>query len=258
MIFRRLRKGKKGLTLVEMIVAIAVTAILAVCLSTMLVPVVNVYGTNKTKVELMDAVSSRLNDFAAQLRGAQGVYLAEAEGSFFDINTQSQYDGCRKFKVTHAIAMDNYFEKNSPKISGYRYPEMKCLDYSNVSKPEVVYASKWGEKLISDEYQEANKQIYCPNDGSNKPAFYMLVRKDAAGNATCLEMHLTMKKGDVRQEGVKTITCENLVIQGKVVYKASFVWNSSLGDFVLTPAEVSTGTNETKWKKYCSVWFSKP
>lgn len=253
MIFRRMRRHKKGLTLVEMVVAIAVTAILAVCLSTMLVPVVNVYGTNKTKVELGDAVTSRLNDFAMQLRGASGVYLTETKRSFFDTKTQVQYDGCRKFNVHYAIAMDNYYEANKPKISGYRYPEMKVLDYSNVSSPEVKYASSWGEKLISDEYQ-GNTQIYCPGDD----AFYMIVRTDTSGKATCLEMHLTMKKGDVQYEGTKTITCENLVIQGKVVYKASFTWNSSLGDFVLTPAEISTGTNQSKWKKYYSVWFSKP
>ena len=44
MLFRRMRfgKNKKGITLVEMIAAVAITAILASVLSMMVVPVLNV------------------------------------------------------------------------------------------------------------------------------------------------------------------------------------------------------------------------
>ena len=157
MIFRTLRRNKKGITLVEMVVAIAVTAILATCLSTMMVPIVNTYSSNKTKVELIEAVTGRLNDFAMNLRGADGVYVTTTTRSFFKgVNTdQVQYDGCRKFDIHYAIAQDNWYEVNNPKISGYRYPEMGILEYnSSYDKSKVYGASHWDEKLVSDEFQD--------------------------------------------------------------------------------------------------------
>jgi len=66
------------MTLVEMIAAIAITAILAAVLSMMIVPVMNTYKTQATKVELAQAVTSRLNDIALFLRGATGVYLSDS------------------------------------------------------------------------------------------------------------------------------------------------------------------------------------
>jgi len=259
MLLRKMRGNKRGITLVETIVAIAVTAILAVCLSYMLIPIMNVYSTNRVKVELNEAVTGRLNDFAMNLRGADGVYVTKDTRSFFkNVKTnQVLYDGCRKFDVHYAIAQDNWYEVNKPKISGYRYPEMGILEFgSSKEKSQVKGASAWGEKLVSDEYQ--NYDISCPTTED----FYMYVKNDASGRAVCLELHLNVKKGSVTYEGSKTILCENLLLQkndamhGKI-FENNFSWNESIYDFVLTPATVSTGTNSSKWTKYYSVWFSK-
>ena len=259
MLFGKVRRNKKGITLVETVVAIAVTAILAVCLSNMLVPIVNVYAKNRTRVELQEAVVGRLNDIALNLRGADGVYVTTDTRSFFkDVKTdQVLWDGCRKFDVHYAIAQDNWYEANSPKIKGYRYPEMGILEFGASKEKSKVYgASHWDEKLVSDEYQDYT--ISCPTTED----FYFYVRNNENDRAVCLEVHLNVKKGDVTYEGSKYIVCENLLLQkndsmhGKI-FLNNFVWSDALQDFVLTAATVSTGTNASNWTKYYSVWFSK-
>lgn len=265
MLFRKFRmaKNKRGITLAEMIVAVAITAILASVLSMMIIPVMKIYNANRTKTELAQAASSRLNDIAYHLRGASGIYLSSYAKSFTDISTASdhtvQYGAVRYFEAKYSIALDDWFFRNDPKIKGYLYPEMKVADYSNVSKPKLVYAGDAGMKLQSDDYQSA--YISCPSTED----FYLYVRYNPDSNpdpkvypyglANVLEIHLNVTKNGVTYRGEKTIVCENLVVNNEVIYTAGFSWNGS--EYVRTPATVSTGTDSSKWKKYYSVWFSK-
>ena len=55
-------KSKKGITLVEMLAAVVITAILASVLSMMIVPVINSYRKSEAKTQMQAAVTSRLND----------------------------------------------------------------------------------------------------------------------------------------------------------------------------------------------------
>jgi len=240
-VFWAKRKNKKGITLVEMVVAIAITAILAICLSTMLVPILNVYSSNRVKVELQEAVTARLNDIAMHLRGASSVHVTMEKKSFFDISDidGAQYQGCLRYNVQYAFAMDNYYS------STYYYPELKCLDTRDEAKPSVVWASAkpFQEKLLSDEYQDRTISGHSYED------FFFYVRKDGKGRAVCLEIHLIAYKGDVMYEGTKTITCENLVTKGTVIYTAKFAWIGNTGNLKLTDATVGG--------KYYSVWFAK-
>ena len=262
MLIEKLRraKNKKGVTLVEMIAAIAITAILATVLSMMVVPVMNTYSSNRAKVALYDAATSRLNDIAMYLRGATGIYLSSYTMSYPDINTNSdhsvQFGAVRYFHIRCGIAMDDYYAQHgSPKVKNYLYPEFKVVDYSDVSAPTIDYASEYGMKLQSDDYQ--TKELLCPS----KESLYFYVRQnpDDANRGNALEIHLTVKKGDVEYEVSKTIICENLVInekeEEKIIHTAKFKWENN--KYNREAATVSTGSDSSKWKKYYSVWFSK-
>ena len=50
--------NRKGMSLIELIVAIAITAILAVTLSMMIVPVMNTYSVNELRAKLSAAVTA--------------------------------------------------------------------------------------------------------------------------------------------------------------------------------------------------------
>ena len=268
----KLCKNKKGITLLEMLAAVAITAILASVLSMMIVPITNTYRNASAKTELQQTVTARLNDIAMHLRGATGVYLSSSTGSFPDTNQSSdhryQREGAKNFDAIWGIAMDNYYEVNNynysdgtkGKISGYRFPELKWTDYSDVDKPVAHYASEYtpSQKLASDIYQTAD--IYCKEDkqdDANKD-LYFYVRKNVDGNnkGNALEVHLRMRKGNVVYEGTKTFVCENLMINGKDIYTAKFDKDDS-GKWKLTKATVSTGSDSSKWTKYYSVWFSR-
>ena len=77
MIFTRWKKrmNKKGMSLVEMVVAIAVTGILAVCLSMIMSPVMNTYSLNKTRAELANYSDRILTHMASDFRGARNIML---------------------------------------------------------------------------------------------------------------------------------------------------------------------------------------
>ena len=293
MLWTRFRqaKNKKAMTLLEMIAAIAITAILAAVLSMMIVPVMNTYKTNATKVELAQAVTSRLNDIALFLRGATGVYLSTAKRdvskvwypgeTFSNTNTTKmfteatyvfpeirwkekksnesdtvktrrvEFDGLRTAMTgstrCYSIVMDNYYQRNGG-VSGYLYPELIVADWSNMSKRYLDYGSAFDMKLGSDDYK--SKEYWCPNNQS----MYFLVKKnkDDEKRANALEIHLTVKKGDVSYEGTKTIVCENLVINKDVIYTTDFTkWS---GDKLKKQAaEITTSSSTTK---YYTVWFS--
>ena len=296
MLWMRFRqaKSRKGLTLVEMIAAIAITAILATVLSMMIVPVMNTYKVNSTKVELSQAVTSRLNDIAMFLRGATGVYLSTTKRTtskvwyngkdkyFSNTNTKYmftenmyilpeirwkekqdnesdavkarrvEFDGLRtvmRNNRCYSFVMDNYYErKNGSANAGYLYPELVIGDWSNMSRRYLDYAGGFGMKLASDVYQ--SEDYWCPNNES----MYFLVRTnpDNGNKANALEIHLTVQKGDVSYEGVKTIVCENLAIKGDVIYTNNFQnWTGSTLN--KKKAEVSTSSSTTK---YFTVWFS--
>ena len=252
MIFRRWKfaKNRKGITLVEMIAAIAITAILASVLSMMIIPVINTYRKSSTKAELQVAVTARLNDIAHHLRGATNVFVTSSPGSFPDITKGSyQYEAVRHFQAKFGFAIDNVFG-----TTGYRWPELKWADYTTVSSPKIKWASEYTPnlKLDSDVYQKSD--ISCPTTGS----FYFYVRNnpDGGDHSNVLEFHMTVKKGNISYEGVKTIVCENLVIKKMNIRTASFTKDANY-KWVLTDADVSTGNDQSKWKKYYSVWFSR-
>ena len=83
MIFTRWKKrtNKKGMSLVEMVVAIAVTGILAVCLSMIMSPVMNTYSLNKTRAEVANYSDRILTHMAADLRGARNIMLVAKSDS---------------------------------------------------------------------------------------------------------------------------------------------------------------------------------
>lgn len=301
MLWTRFRqaKNKKGMTLIEMLAAIAITAILAAVLSMMIIPVMNTYKTNATKVELAQAVTTRLNDIALFLRGATGVYLSDAKRNvsktwypgqtFSNTNTAKMYneanyffpeirwkekqsnesetvksrrvefDGLRTVLKggtrCYAFVMDDYYKRNGG-VTGYLYPELIIADWSNMSKRYLDYGSDKkkvnenfsGMSINSDDYQ--SKEYWCPDNGS----MYFLVRTNAddENRANVLEIHLTVKKGDISYEGMKTIVCENLVINKDVIYTTNFQsWSGS--NLNKKAATVSTSSSTTK---YYTVWFT--
>jgi len=250
---RRFYRNRKGITLVEMVAAIAITAILASVLSMMIVPVMNTYRRTEVRNELQEAVAGRLEDIAVHLRSATGVYLSSTAKSFPDITKNSyQYEGIRHWDVKFGIANYNCYQGTS---SSYLYPELKWANYSDVNNPTIEWASEYEPnlKLSSDVFQ--NKNISCPSAED----FYFLVRTnpDGGDHTNALEIHLKVKKGNVYFEGVKTIVCENLAINGLDIYKAVFDKDNKGKWKDLQKAEVSEGKDASKWKKYYSVWFSR-
>ncbi|HAE89312.1 MAG TPA: hypothetical protein DCG79_05580 [Clostridiales bacterium] len=255
MLFVRWKKArnKKGITLVEMLAAVVITAILASVLSMMIVPVMNSYSKSETKTLLQTAATSRLNDIAYHLRGATGVYVSSTPKSFPDTNkTSDQYKGVKYFDAKFGFALFNCYQNKS---SSYLYPELKFVKYPTTSSgdPSIEWASSYTPnlKLSSDDYQ--NVEISCPDAES----FYFYVKNnpDGGNHSNVLEVHLKLKKGQVEYEGSKTIVCENLVINGENIKTALFQYVNNA--WKLTDAIVSTGNDPSKWKKYYSVWFSR-
>ena len=295
MLFARIKrlKNRKGVTLVEMVVAMAIVAILATVLSMMIVPVMNAYTINETQTRLAEAVDSRLNDMAMYLRGATGVYLSTAvrntskkwlfgytngkpkafsdtdttnmptEGDGFlpelrrsDNNKKTMYDGVRTTQAIYSFVMDNYHERESG-VSGYFYPEMVIASYdpdNPTGYRYYGYAGSFNMKLQSDDYQ--SQDFWCPDNKSM--FFYVRQNPDDNNSATVLEMHLAVKQGKVTYEGVKTIVCETLVIKGVPIRTNNFYnWSqNSKGEWVIDykTATVSTDKNRTP---YYTVWFSR-
>ena len=257
MLFRRWKKAKnkKGITLLEMIAAVAITAILASVLSMLIVPVMNTYRTASTRAELQTAVTARLNDIALWLRSAKDVYVSSSTSSYPEYRKSNlyQYQAVKKFDIKWGIANTNCYG-----TSGYNYPELKWIKFSDTDTKN--HTLKWASehepsmKLESDIYQ--SEDFYCPSVED----FYFYVRQnpDNGNHSNVLEIHLKVIKGTVDYEGTKTIVCENLVIKGQDIYKAYFNRNNTTGVWdAFTKAEVSTGSNQSKWVKYYSVWFSR-
>lgn len=267
MIFRRFGfgKNKKGITLVEMIAAIAITAILASVLSMMVVPVLNVYHRTEIKAELQEAVTARLNDVAMHLRGAKMVCLTSGlggnsdwKGSFPDITKNSaQYEGVRKYNLHFGFAWCQ------SQGQGYSYPELMIADWSNgEDKPTLNYPESYADsdakttqakklypiyremKLESDVFQ--SREISMPN----KDCFYFYVKKnpDNGNHSNILEIHLKVAKNGIDYEGVKTIVCENLVIKGQDIKTA---------DLTKNPLQNATVASGSKPQKYYAVWFAR-
>ena len=279
-------KNKKAVTLLEMLAAIAITAILASVLSMMMVPVMNTYSRNRIKADLEEAVTARLNDMALYLRGATGVYLSTAvrntskkwyfnakpfsdsdttnmptegnglipEMSRSDNDKKTMYDGVRTTQANYSFVMDNYHEREDG-VSGYLYPEMIIASYdpSNYKGNRYYgYAGHFNMKLKSDDYQ--SKDYWCPNNKSM--VFYVRKNPDDNNSATVLEIHLTVKQGDVEYTGIKTIVCETLVVKGVPIRTNNFYsWSGSTLNY--EAATVSTGTDKSKWKPFYTVWFSR-
>ena len=251
MLWRRLRRNKRGITLVEMVVAIAVTAILATALSTMMVPVINLYSSNSNRVELANAVTAKLNDIAMYMRSATGVYITTTPKSFPDMDEEGQYDAVCQYGAIYGIAMYNYYSRT---MKDYLYPEFMGLSWDENTgelKDFYVPMCNLGFIISSDDYQ--SKSFYCESVND----FYFYVRPTSGNNktSTTLEFHLKVKKGSTVYEGTKTISCDNLIATGDVIRKAGFKWNNKTSQYdkpdVVVP---TTGTKEKD--RYYSVWFS--
>lgn len=292
--FRQI-KNKKGITLVEMLAAVTITAILAIVLSMLIVPVMNTYNVSAVRVELAQAATSRLNDMAKHLRGAEGIYLSTAKRNV----SKTWYNG-----------KNNYFNDSStgkfPKEDNYVFPEIRWENYSNppgsnttrdtracifdgvittrarysfvmdnyYERKESVKGYLYPELVIAD-YSDMSKRFldYAGGFGIKLESddyqtrdivcpdvesmfFYVRQNPDNGNSPTVLEMHLIVKKGKITYEGTKTIVCENLVIRKDKIYTTDFThWNGN----VLTKQNVtvSTGTDPKKWTKYYTVWFAK-
>ena len=258
------------MTLVEMVVAMAIVAILATALSLTMVPVLTAYNNNKSANALIEVASILLEDVAFQLRGATGVYLTSNQKSFPDktLVTQNgkkvpsaQYQKVMDYKARYGLAMTDYSASSGGSVSGYLFPHIKVVDFSNVNSPKLLniestdLPDEFREEMRSDLYQ--TNEIGCPSATS----FFVIVRENPdstikEGSTTrnlgnVLEIHLTVKKGNYEQEFTKTIVCDNLVIDQKDIYTAN------LTSSPLTKATVSSGTNQDKWTKYYSIWYSK-
>ena len=62
----------------------------------------------------------------------------------------------------------------------------------------------------------------------------------------------------MRRKATDRVCHKSLMIAGKDIYKASFNRNNTTGVWLaFTKADVATGTDSSKWKKYYSVWFSR-
>ena len=267
MLFRRMRfgKNKKGITLVEMIAAVAITAILASVLSMMVVPVLNVYNRTAVKAELQEAVTARLNDVAMHLRGATMVCLTSnlggssaTQGSFPDITKNSaQYEGVRKYNLHFGFAWSMSLGY------GYSYPELMISDWSNgTDKPTCTYPDSYNikdaktteakalypiyidMKLESDVYQ--TREISMPSKESFY--FYVLKNPDNGNHSNILEIHLMARKNGIEYEGVKTIVCENLVVKSQDIKTA---------DLTKKPLQNATVASGKTPQKYYAVWFSR-
>ncbi len=271
MIFRRWRfgKNKKGVTLGEMIAAIAITAILASVLSMMVVPVMNVYRKTETKAELQEAVTARLNDVALHLRGATMVCVTSSlgkdgdwKGSFPDITKGSaQFNGVKSYDLHFGFA---WCQSQAP---GHKFPELMIADWSNgddnatcqypdhydptnsanKSLPAAVktlYGIYYDMKLDSDVF--LSKEISMPD----KESFYFYVKKNPNNDnhSNILEIHLKARKNGIDYEGVKTIVCENLVIRNQ---------NIKTADLTKNPLTNATVTEGKTTKKYYAVWFAR-
>ena len=271
MLFRRMRfgKNKKGITLVEMIAAVAITAILASVLSMMVVPVLNVYNRTAVKAELQEAVTARLNDVAMHLRGATMVCVtsnlgkdSDWKGSFPDITKGSaQFNGVKSYDLHFGFA---WCQSQAP---GHKFPELMIADWSNgddkatcqypdaydptnsanKSLPAAVktlYGIYYDMKLESDVF--LSKEISMPSKESFY--FYVLKNPDNGNHSNILEIHLMARKNGIDYEGVKTIVCENLVVKSQDIKTA---------DLTKKPLQNATVASGKTPQKYYAVWFSR-
>ena len=255
-------KGRKGVTLVEMIVAIAIVAILATVLSLMMVPVTSMYKSNQDTIDLIEATSYILEDIAAQMRSATGVYVSSTAKSFPDIanptKTNTQYylgvrpDESNVYHAVYGIALCAYSAQDEKDITGYLYPHVKVVDASNITKPKLVTL----ETFLNDK-QALPSNIYQTSEIGCKSTedFYFYVREnpdslDGSGNklVNVMEFHLKVWKENRSYEVTKTVVCDNLVVYGSEGYGK----NICTANFFNKPlAKATVGT------KYYSVWYSK-
>ena len=212
-----------------MVVAIAVTGMLAVCLSAMLVPITNLYSGNSLKVELVNAATARLNDIAAELRGATHVYLhtrSDGGASFPDPSIEgNKFANMKRNNVRYGIALSKQHDMDhngAADSEEYLFPEMKVLEKAALdmynapgaksAEVQAAYLHFPSHRNIKEDYWDSdsylNPSIYCADP---KDFYFVIVKNNTKSPRTSLEIHLKLKSGNVSYEGVKTITCDNLV-----------------------------------------------
>ena len=267
MLFARMKKlkNKKAMTLVEMIVAIAVTAILAVCLSMVLSPVVNTYGVNKTRAELSSFADRAMENIALDLRGASEVRVTQNRYSSPGESGYYGYFACDEFKIGgNAQKGDFYLTRCDwhyifQKI--FLIPDVR-KNYANMTEAEVKKELDLVQELAPSGYGHAAVNLWhykkfaasCNNIQLNGDGgFFVLVRKnpDDGDRGNVLEIHLKVKKAKITYEAIKSVVCENLFINHESIKTANLYENNN--------ATISTvaDPNNSKNTKYYSVWFKK-
>ncbi len=253
------------MTLVEMIVAIAVTAILAVCLSYVMTPVMNTYSLNQKKAELADFATKTMNRIAADLRGAYGVYVTTNKYSSCSYNGSGDVASRKNVEYSYLIyggyKNDKSLYMTRCDVSNYKrkifsLPHI-AEDFASMSDGDFKKEFDFIKELEPSGYGHAAINFYThkkPSSQTNgisvagEEGFYVLVRKnpDNGNIGNALEIHLKLKKGKVSYEAVKTLVCENLVIRSEWIKTADLYNNKN--------AVASSGSSNTK---YYSVWFSR-
>ena len=267
MLFARMKKlnNKRAMSLVEMVVAIAVTGILAVCLSMVLSPVSKTYGVNKTRSELASFTDRAMASIALDLRGASEVRVTTNKYSSPGDFGYYGYFACDEFKVGNTVQKGTFYITRCDwhltwqKI--FLPPDVR-KNYANMTDADMRKEVEFIKELAPAGYPhpainlwhyknfgEACNGIELNGDGG----FFMLVRKnpDDGDRGNALEIHLKVKKGKVSYEATKSVVCENLVINQESILTANLSENKK--------ATVSTveDPNNSKNTKYYSVWLKK-
>ncbi len=284
-------KNKRAMTLVEMIVAIAVTAILAVCLSMVMSPVIKTYGVNKARAEMAVYADAVLNHMANDFRTATNILVtSDKDGNpnacslpdpEFIFNNYSYVYVCYAYCNWH-----EYENTNEYYVSKATY----CIDFSKTYKYvypahyNVTEAEGWEGVYYSAYLQSLNLKfksmlkdkngkevdhwywIQCENaatatggiqvDGDK--GFYILIKNnpdtlDGQQHGQIIDIHLKLKKGKIKHEATKSVVCENMVLNNTGVQKAN-----KNGLYVSDPAKVSTSDdikNTNACFPYYSIWF---
>ncbi len=277
-------KNKRAMTLVEMIVAIAVTAILAVCLSMVMSPVIKTYSVNKARAELATYADAVLNHMADDFREARNILIpfeskdTPAKNSFqpahygvpalVDIDYGyaliAKYPGSNRLYISKSTIIC-WSHGNYPR---YVYPADIRYTYYDLAERIVPVNSLFSfTHYTSDQTDKPNyflKNIDSATGGiyvENNDDFYILVKENpdttdpnGTKRGQIIDIHLRLTKGKVHYPAVKTVVCETLVINNIGVQRASDNGRVSASD----PVKVSTSDDINNTKAcfpYYSVWF---
>lgn len=277
----KFRKNKKALSLIEMIVAIAVTAILAVCLSMVMSPVMNTFTVNKARAALANYADSALEHVAADFRSARNIMLVAKSSSSpypcYSMPSDQMGGKPAVVDIRYGYCLhDLYLDADGKSIKGNPiFTKVNHALESGKNKRTIYPAHLYYSNLWSmPDLKEFDSQKVADNmwhytlkdplsatgnivvDGGE--GFYMFVRKNPndSNRGNIIEIHLKLKKGKITYHAVKSVVCENLVINKMWVQKATVGYNSGgivgKDDAVASTSDKigSSGCNP-----YYAAWF---